>query len=105
MPPTARHSLPAPSKMTLEALLRRFNAPHVPLEHICKEYFGLDERKAKEHASLNRLPVPTFRLRESAKAPLHVSVADLAALVDARHAAAVPDWQKSQVEEPLLHAA
>jgi hypothetical protein len=85
------------STLTLWALLRRFNGPSVPLELISKEFFGMSPRVAADRAALNQLPVPTFRLTASAKAPLMVRVEDLAALVDERHAAAVPDWEKSQV--------
>jgi hypothetical protein len=86
----------AASAVTRRALERRFG-PNARLDAISEEFFGLTPKKAAEYAALNRLPVPTFRLRDSQGAPLMVSVADLAALVEERHAAALPEWEKCQI--------
>lgn len=71
--------------------------PAVPLEEICEQYFGLSKEKANAKASVNELPVPTFRAAESQKAPRLVHVDDLAKLLDAMRAKATQDWERSQV--------
>lgn len=82
---------------TEQQLLASLGAPVVPLEDVCQVYFGLTPRTAAEHAGLNRLPVPTFRLRDSQKAPLMVHVRDLAKHIDDTHAGASKSWEHSQV--------
>ncbi|HYL89980.1 MAG TPA: pyocin activator PrtN family protein [Burkholderiales bacterium] len=82
---------------TLQALIKRFNGPTAPLEAVALEYFGLSREKAYADAGLNRLPVPTFRCRDSQKAPLLVHVEDLAALIDARRTEQRDEWTRSQV--------
>jgi hypothetical protein len=60
--------------------------------------FRLTPKKAPVRR-LNRLPVPTFRLRDSQGAPLMVSVADLAALVEERHAAVYRNGRSARYEK------
>lgn len=71
--------------------------PVVPLADICTKYLNLSAKAAMEKAALNQLPFPTFRLADSQRAPLLVSVTDLMAHIEARHAAANESWLKSQV--------
>jgi hypothetical protein len=78
------------------ALAARFGGPAAPLADVCQTYFGLDYKAARERAAANRLPVTTFRLTDSQKAPLMVHITDLAAYIDATHAAARKEWEKSQ---------
>ena len=78
-------------------LLVIHDAAAVPLADICVRYLNLSWQKAREAASVNRLPFPTFRLTDSQKAPLMVSVTDLARHIDTRHAEATASWEHSQV--------
>jgi hypothetical protein len=82
---------------TEKTLVSNLGAPVVPLASICEQYFGLSPKAAQEHAALNKLPVPTFRLRESQKAPLMVHVRDLAQHIDDAHVGAKEHWEHSQV--------
>lgn len=73
---------------TESQLLAVHKAPTVKLEDICEHYLGLSPTVAKQYAAKNQLPVTTFRLTSSAKAPLMVKISDLAALIDSQHAGA-----------------
>lgn len=81
---------------TAFALLARFESPTVKLEDICDEFFGMARDKAYQKASLNELPVPTFRASESQKAPRLVHVDDLAHYLDQQRAAARAEWERSK---------
>lgn len=78
-------------------LAARFETPAVELRAICMEFFGLSPKTAEQHALAQKLPVPTFRLRDSNKAPTMVKIDDLAAYMDQRHAAAKSDWAAIQL--------
>lgn len=84
------------SKTELE-LLALHRSPVVRLEDICRPYMNLEYPQARDRAALNSLGVPTFRLRESRKAPLLVRVSDLASFIDTQADAADHEWRKSQV--------
>lgn len=77
-------------------LAARFETPTVELKAICMEFFGLNAKTAEQHAAAQKLPVPTFKLRDSGKAPTLVKVEDLAAFIDASHAKAKRDWDAIQ---------
>ena len=78
-------------------LLTALKAPVVPLVDICDRWLNINPKTAREAAALNRLPFPTFKMSDSNKAPLLVSVHDLAEHIDARHTAAKASWAQSQV--------
>ena len=80
---------------TAFALLARFESPTVRLEEICEEYFGMARDKAYQKASLNELPVPTFRASDSQKAPRLVHVDDLAHYLDSQRTKAREEWERS----------
>lgn len=69
----------------------------VPLREVCEPYLGLTYVEASRRAALNELGVPTFKLRDSQKAPLLIKAADLAALIDKTAEEAHASWKKSQV--------
>jgi hypothetical protein len=62
-------------------LLAEFETADIPLERVCKKYFGLDVPEAKRHAALQKLPVPVFR-GGSQKSCWLVNVNDLAKYLD-----------------------
>lgn len=65
-------------------LLAQFEKASVPLAEIAGPYLGMSVRKAMEHFNAGTLPIPAFRLRESQKAPVLVSIEDLATYIDER---------------------
>lgn len=67
----------------------------LPLSEICDRYFGMSYPEARRAAALNQLPIPTFRLRDSRKAPLMVSAERLASLVSQADEAAAQEWVRS----------
>lgn len=79
------------------ALLATFRSPVLRLEVICKDYLGIGYERAKQLASLNRLPFPTYRLWESERAPLLVGSKDLAAYIDNTTETARKQWTQSQL--------
>lgn len=71
--------------------------PTAKLDDICERYLELSPSVAYAYAAKNKLPFPTFRLNGSQKAPLMVSVRDLAAHIDKARDAARREWEKCQV--------
>ena len=80
---------------TLFMLMAQFNSTAVAVNQ-CAHLFGLSEREAMNRASANKLPIPTFRMRESQKAPLLVHLADLASYMDRQRLLASDAWQKGK---------
>lgn len=78
-------------------LLVLYRTAAVRLDEICSTYMNLKPRQAEALAAKNALGVPTFRLRESQKAPRMVKLNDLAEFIDSRAAAARENWETSQV--------
>lgn len=80
-----------------ELVLVSVYGPAIPLEAVCKIYFDLSYPEARRAAALNQLPVPTFRLRDSVKAPLLIKFDALAKFIDDTAEASEKEWAKSQV--------
>jgi len=78
-------------------LLVTHRAAVLPLDEISEKYFGLCAAEARRRAAMNKLPIATFRLVDSQKAPLMVRVADLALVIDARAEQAWQEHEKSQI--------
>ena len=57
----------------------------------------MEYSEAAKLAAVNDLPFPTFRLRDSRKAPLMVTVSDLAKHIDSSSECAKKEWDYSQV--------
>jgi hypothetical protein len=74
-------------------LMAEFGGSEIPLEQLAVKYFGLSDRQAKERASLNKLPVPAYRMG-SQKSPWLVSANDLADFIDKQREQARAEWQK-----------
>lgn len=83
--------------ITVLALMSIHKSPVIPLADICTQYFALSYHEASKRAARNELPVPTFRLTKSAKAPLMVTAEALGAWIDAQAAKAAEQWERSQV--------
>lgn len=78
-------------------LLATYRDPMIPLSLICEKYFNMQIKSARDSAALNRLPVPTWRLTDSRKAPLMVRLTDLASYLDSRSDTERERWEKSQL--------
>lgn len=83
--------------ITSLALMSIYKAPAVPLSEICQQYLGLSYEEAMRKAARNELPVPTFRLTASQKAPVMVSVEELGTWIDRTAEKARAQWERSQV--------
>jgi hypothetical protein len=71
-----------------EELIAKYGASVVPLERICGNELDLSFESAKLAAAKKKLPFPTFRARDSRKAPLMVDLADVAKSIEDRAQAA-----------------
>lgn len=78
-------------------LLATHRSPAIALEAIAEPYLGMMPENASKLASGNKLPFPTFRLRDSRKAPHMVFITDLAKFIDEQHKGAQVSWERSQV--------
>ena len=79
---------------TLFLLMAEFNGrAEIPLSEICEQYFDLSQKKSKQRAAAQQLPVPVHRLG-SQKSKWMVNLADLAAYIDAQRAEAIEEWKK-----------
>ncbi|ASD68511.1 MULTISPECIES: pyocin activator PrtN family protein [Pseudoalteromonas] len=78
------------------ALLARFNNPVVPLRDVCKEFFGVNPKTAEQHAKAGKFPIPTFKMRDSERAPTFVNVNDLADYLQAQYDSARAEWERVQ---------
>lgn len=74
-------------------LMIEYGAAFVQLDKIAERYLSLSQSRAARDASLHRLPFPAFRAGTQ-KSPWVVSVLDLAAYLDKKHAEAVAEWNK-----------
>lgn len=63
---------------TLFFLMAEYDTVTPALSDICEKYLGMKPRTAEDKAALGRLPIPTFRLGDSQKAPRLVHLEDLA---------------------------
>ena len=81
------------SQTELMLLMKYDCSPIAKLED-CLEYIGYNKVEANRAASLDRLPIPTFRLRDSQKSPRMIHIKDLAAHIDSQREAATEDWKR-----------
>lgn len=82
---------------TEQMLLGIHKAPAVQLQAITEHYLSLSWEAAMKQARTNRLPIPTFRMRDSRKAALLVKITDLAAYIDRKAEESRVQWEAAQV--------
>ena len=82
---------------TYFALLAEFGTQDIPLTDICSKYFGLNEKQAKQKATMRQLPIPCYR-GGSQKSPWLCNAKDLADFIDKNLAEAREEWEKSQTD-------
>lgn len=78
-------------------LLAIYRSPAIPLAEVAERYFNLSVAEAQRNAAVNALPVSTFRLRESKRAPLMISVAELAEHIDNQHNSGLESYLRSRI--------
>ncbi len=83
-----------------EVRLCALYGPVVPLREVCKRYLGLSYKEACRRAAVCQLRVPTFKLRDSERAPYLIHAKDLAAWIDSQAGAARAIWEHCQAEPP-----
>lgn len=92
---------PEPQQARLAALEQSLIQTHrnlaVPLAEVCESHFGMTYREACRAATLHRLPVPAFKLRDSRKSPWMLSVAHLAAHIEASAQASADEWERMRI--------
>jgi Pyocin activator protein PrtN len=78
---------------TLFLLMAQYNGQTVvPIDQVCRDFFGhLSVDKLLRKALRGDLPLPIVRIETSQKAQRGVHLADLAAYIDKRRAAAVKE--------------
>ncbi|MBG6248354.1 MULTISPECIES: pyocin activator PrtN family protein [Symbiopectobacterium] len=69
---------------TMFLLMAEFNTATIPLSDIAERYLGMKPVTADGKAGAGKLPIPTFRIGDSQKAPRMVHVKDLADFIDKR---------------------
>ncbi|HIB1682310.1 TPA: pyocin activator PrtN family protein [Salmonella enterica subsp. enterica serovar Muenchen] len=67
---------------TMFLLMAEFETPTIPLSEIAERYLGMKPSTADKKASCGDLPLPTFRIGNTQKAPRMVHVSDLAEYID-----------------------
>ncbi len=80
---------------TVFLLMAQYNSATVKLSDICATYFGMSVQAANRMASLNKLPIASFRLGNSQKSPRLVHLQDLADYIDKKREEANRQWQRS----------
>ncbi|MDK9583060.1 pyocin activator PrtN family protein [Lelliottia wanjuensis] len=80
---------------TLFFLMAEYETVTPALADICEKYLGMKPRTAEDKAALGRLPIPTFRLGDSQKAPRLVHLEDLAQHIEKMR-------QKAQKEHEMF---
>lgn len=76
------------------ALLARFETPAVPLKDICKEFLGITPKTAEQKAKACDLPFPTFKTRDSERAPTLVNVTDLGKYLSDQYTIGRQEWER-----------
>ncbi|HHR5538648.1 TPA: pyocin activator PrtN family protein [Klebsiella quasipneumoniae] len=69
---------------TVFLLMAEFGTATIPLAQIAERYLGMKPSTADKKAGAGDLPIPTFRIGDSQKAPRMVHVKDLAEFIDTR---------------------
>lgn len=77
---------------TFFAIMAEYGTAQIPVDR-CAHLFGLESKEATRRASLQRLPVPTFRIGTQ-KSPWLVDANQLAKHLDEAKAHAQTEWDK-----------
>ncbi len=78
---------------TMFLLMAEFETATIPLADISERYLGMKPATADKKAGAGTLPIPSFRLGDSQKAPRMVHVKDLADFIDQRRTEAAKEFR------------
>lgn len=81
---------------TLFLLMAEFETSTIPLADISERYLGMLPATADKKAGCGALPIPTFRIGDSQKAPRMVHVSDLAEFIDKKRSEAKEELRRLQ---------
>ncbi|CAI0754571.1 MULTISPECIES: pyocin activator PrtN family protein [Serratia] len=79
---------------TMFLLMAEYEKSNIPLSEIAERYLGLKPATAEQKAAEGKLPIATFRVGNTQKAPRLVHVEDLATLIDQRRKAAKEELER-----------
>lgn len=79
---------------TMFLLMAEYEKSNIPLSEIAERYLGLKPATAEQKAAEGKLPIATFRVGNSQKAPRLVHIEDLAALIDLRRKEAKEELER-----------
>lgn len=79
---------------TMFLLMAEYEKSNIPLSEIAERYLGLKPATAEQKAAEGKLPIATFRVGNTQKAPRLVHVEDLATLIDQRRNAAKEELER-----------
>ncbi|MFJ3266781.1 pyocin activator PrtN family protein [Serratia proteamaculans] len=79
---------------TMFLLMAEYEKSNIPLSEIAERYLGLKPATAEQKAAEGRLPIATFRVGNTQKAPRLVHIEDLAALIDQRRKEAKEELER-----------
>lgn len=79
---------------TLFFLMAEFDTITPALADISEKYLGMKPRTAEDKAAVGLLPLPTFRMSESQKAPRLVHLEDLASYIEKARQEAKREFEK-----------
>jgi hypothetical protein len=79
---------------TVFLLMAEFESSTIPLSDIAERYLGMKPATADKKAGAGDLPIATFRIGDSQKAPRIVHVQDLADFIDRRRQEAQDEMER-----------
>ncbi|WP_114787332.1 pyocin activator PrtN family protein [Vibrio tetraodonis] len=78
--------------MNVSFALLALHGPTIALNEICVDYLGITPKTANQRAKAANLPFPTFKLRDSERAPYMVDTSELASYLESQMKAAKDEW-------------
>ncbi|MDW5502935.1 pyocin activator PrtN family protein [Pseudomonas lundensis] len=81
---------------TMFLLMAKFNDANIPLADIAEQYMGMSAQMADRKATEGSLPIHTYRIGVSQKAPRMIHVKDLADYIDKQRKEAKEEWDYLQ---------
>lgn len=79
---------------TMFLLMAEYEKSNIPLSEIAERYLGMRPSTAEQKAAEGKLPIATFRVGNTQKAPRLVHVEDLANLIDQRRKEAKSELER-----------
>ncbi|MDD9340329.1 MAG: pyocin activator PrtN family protein [Providencia heimbachae] len=81
---------------TMFLLMAEFETSQILLSDIAEKYLKLNPTTVERKANAGELPIPTYRLNDSQKAPRIVHVGDLAKYIDQQRNNAIAEFNRTR---------